>query len=173
MANKTVMAVDLCCDKCKKIALHSVTKIEGIDSLSIDMKQRTLTVIGDADPVGVANMLRKKFRCAKLISAGTVTAPPPRPKEDDKKGKEDKTKGAKIEETPNVVPKGALKKVRFAEAISPQPMSYTVCEAQCYPPCPDCSNREEILWPRYQDPSDPNEVSYVWNEEKHDPCRTM
>lgn len=74
MANKTVMKLHMNdCYKCKKVALHSVTKIEGIDSLTINMKENTLTVIGDADPVCMSNVLRKKFRCAQLISVGPVS----------------------------------------------------------------------------------------------------
>lgn len=74
MANKTVMKLHMNdCYKCKKVALHSVTKIEGIDSLTINTKENTLTVIGDADPVCMSNLLRKKFRCAQLISVGPVS----------------------------------------------------------------------------------------------------
>lgn len=92
--------------------MHSVTKIDGIDSLSIDMKERTLTVIGDADPVCVTNLLRRKFRCAKLISAGPV--PPPEKKRREK-GRKEKRREERGEEgrkegressssaTPNVV----------------------------------------------------------------------
>jgi hypothetical protein len=54
----------------------TVWVIAGLDSLSFDMKESTLTVIGDADPVCVANLLRKKFRCAEVVYAGTM--PPPR-----------------------------------------------------------------------------------------------
>nr|ABK27066.1 unknown [Picea sitchensis] len=175
MTNKTVMSLDLRCDKCKKIALHSITKIEGIDSLSIDMKERTLTVIGDADPVGVANMLRTKFRCAKLLSAGPVPSAPAKKKEEEKKEEQkDEKKGEKKEEK-----KGEKKEEKKENPdgkktlMAPQPMWYSVCEAQCYPPSPDCSDRPEILWPRYQNPHAPNEVTYVWNEEKQDPCTTM
>lgn len=74
MANKTVLRLYMNdCYKCKRVALHSVTKIEGIDSLTIDMKENTLTVIGDADPVCMSNLLRKKFRCAQLLSVGPAS----------------------------------------------------------------------------------------------------
>lgn len=69
MVNKTVIRLEMKdCDKCKKIALQSVAKIVGIDSLSINMEDCTLTVIGEADPVFVAKTLRRKFRGVEIVS---------------------------------------------------------------------------------------------------------
>lgn len=222
--NKTVMKLDMNgCYKCKKVALHSVTKIEGIDSLSINLKDNTLTVIGEADSVTVANMLRRKFRCAEMISGGPMPPPPPppkeeekpkepekqeepkkeepkkeeeKPKEEEKKEEEKPKEEKKEEEKPKEEekkeenPKAEEKKPEPEEekkpekkeepvvvaqsALSPQPMWYQVCDAQCYPPCSACSSRPEIMWPRYHQPgSGPNEVWYVWNEEKQESCTIM
>jgi len=150
------------CYKCKKVALHSVTEIEGLDSLSFDMKESTLTVIGDADPVCVANLLRKKFRCAEVVYAGTM--PPPRE--------------PKTPRVPTPAPPPA----------PPRPKCCHVCEAQCCsrcsacscrpvkccPPCSACSCRPDILWPQYQHPcANPGEVWYVWKEEPQDSCVIM
>eukprot|EP00252_Welwitschia_mirabilis_P010288 TRINITY_DN23485_c0_g1_i1.p1 TRINITY_DN23485_c0_g1~~TRINITY_DN23485_c0_g1_i1.p1 ORF type:complete len:224 (+),score=22.82 TRINITY_DN23485_c0_g1_i1:177-848(+) len=77
MANKTVLWVDMHCRKCKKIALHSVSKLEGIDKVEIDMKQKTMTVIGDADPACITNQLRKDFPCTRIISVGPASEKPP------------------------------------------------------------------------------------------------
>jgi len=206
--NKTVMRLDMNgCYKCKKIALHSVTKIEGIDSLEINMKDSTMTVIGEADSVSVANMLRRKFRCAEMITGGPMPPPPPPPKKEEKpkeekpkeeKPKEEKPKEEKKEEKPKEEkkedkpkeekkeekPKEEEKKPEekkpeekppaVVQQVIHRPVWHQVCDAQCYPPCPTCSSRPEIMWPRYQQPgSAPNEVWYVWNEEKQESCTIM
>lgn len=224
--NKTVMKLDMNgCYKCKKVALHSVTKIEGIDSLSMNMKDSTLTVIGEADSVTVANMLRRKFRCAEMIYGGPMPPPPPPPKaveepkeaektkeaekqeepkkeEEEKKEEQPKEEEKKEEEKPKEEEKKEEEKPKEEEkkeeekpkeeeknpekkedpvpvvvaqsALSPHPMWYQVCDAQCYPPCSACSNRPEIMWPRYNQPGcGPNEVWYVWNEEKQESCTIM
>eukprot|EP00253_Pinus_taeda_P030233 PITA_30233 len=165
------MSLDLYCDKCKKVALHCVTKIEGIDSLSIDMKERTLTVIGDADPLCIANLLRTEFRCAKLLSAGPVSLSPAQPKEE--KATDEKNAMAEAEK-----PKEEQKEEKNEEdgkgaAGSSEAMWYPLCEAQCCPPCSVCSSRPEILWPRYHPSRAPNEIWYVWNEGKQDSCTIM
>lgn len=76
MVNKTVIRLDMKgCHKCEKIALQSVTKIEGIHSLSIEMEDCTLTVIGEADPVFVAKKLRRKFKCVEIVSVEPMPLP--------------------------------------------------------------------------------------------------
>lgn len=75
IVNKTVICLDLKgCDNCKKIALQSVTKIEGIHSLS--MEDGTLTVIGEADPAFVAKKLRRKFQCVEIVSVEPMSSLP-------------------------------------------------------------------------------------------------
>lgn len=46
----------------------------GLDSISVDMKEQKLTVIGDMDPVAVVKKLRKNFY-AELVSVGPAKEP--------------------------------------------------------------------------------------------------
>ncbi|KAK8603108.1 hypothetical protein V6N13_085304 [Hibiscus sabdariffa] len=41
--------------------MEVVSGLSGIDSISIDMKDKKLTVIGDVDPINVARELRKQW----------------------------------------------------------------------------------------------------------------
>lgn len=186
MANKTVMRLHMNdCYKCKKVALQSVTKIEGIDSLTVNMKENTLTVIGDADPVLVANLLRKKFRCAEVVSVGPVpqTAAGKGGAGEGGKGGETGTgkggggsgKGGEGKEKGGGDGKGGEGKDKGGGGgAKGGGGGGTVCMAQCHPPCWACSSRPDILWPRYYEPcANPGEVLYVWNEDKQDSCAIM
>ena len=56
----------------------------GIESISMDMKEKKLTVVGDVDPVNVVGKLRK-FWYAEIVSVGPA-------KEEKKDGKKDEGK---------------------------------------------------------------------------------
>lgn len=185
------------CYKCKKVALHSVTKIEGIDSLTVNMKENTLTVTGDADPVCVANLLRKKFRCAEVVSVGPVPQAAGGKEGGGGKGGEggkgkgggegkDKgeggAKGGEGKDKGGGGAKGGEGKDKGggggkgggAGEGKGSGGGGTVCVAQCHPPCLACSGGREILWPRHYDPyANPREVLYVWDEDKQDSCAIM
>eukprot|EP01018_Ginkgo_biloba_P027497 Gb_25182 [translate_table: standard] len=72
-------------ERSKRRALKAVAGVEGVDSVSIDMKQKTITVIGEADPVYLTKKLRK-FGYTELVSVG----PAKEEKKDDKKPQEKK-----------------------------------------------------------------------------------
>nr|ADE77637.1 unknown [Picea sitchensis] len=57
----------------KRRALHSITKVEGIDSISLNMMEKKITVIGEADPVCITIKLRK-FGFTELLSVGPADA---------------------------------------------------------------------------------------------------
>lgn len=59
----------------------------GVDSISMDMKEKKLTVIGDVDPVEVVSKLRKTWH-TEIVSVG----PAKEEKKDDKKKEDDKKK---------------------------------------------------------------------------------
>ncbi|XP_057842355.1 heavy metal-associated isoprenylated plant protein 39 [Cryptomeria japonica] len=68
---KMVLQVTIEDEKSKRKALKAVATVEGVDSVAVDMKQKKITVIGEADPVFVTLRLRKYgFCCAELISVG-------------------------------------------------------------------------------------------------------
>ncbi|XP_014513187.1 heavy metal-associated isoprenylated plant protein 39-like [Vigna radiata var. radiata] len=57
--NKVVLQVELLDDKTKKKAMKAVSKISGVESVSMEMKEQKLTLIGDMDAVVVVEKLRK------------------------------------------------------------------------------------------------------------------
>ncbi|XP_024020555.1 heavy metal-associated isoprenylated plant protein 39-like [Morus notabilis] len=78
--------------------LHVCNFLSGIDSISMDMKEKKLTVVGDVDPVEIVNKLRKTW-FTEIVSVG----PAKEEKKDDGKkddGKKDdgKKDGGKKDE---------------------------------------------------------------------------
>eukprot|EP01018_Ginkgo_biloba_P029659 Gb_20315 [translate_table: standard] len=71
---KTVIKLEVNCQKCKKLALRTVTKVNGIDSVSVNMMEKNLTVIGDSCPEQLMCKIKKKFPCAKLVTFGPEEA---------------------------------------------------------------------------------------------------
>ncbi|KAF5942680.1 hypothetical protein HYC85_020322 [Camellia sinensis] len=70
---KIEVKVSIHCHKCKSDVLKSVTKLQGIDQVSVDSEKGILTVIGNVDPTG---------KVAELIGVGPPRAkenPPPKP----------------------------------------------------------------------------------------------
>ncbi|MBA0616109.1 hypothetical protein Godav_016184 [Gossypium davidsonii] len=41
--------------------MKAVSGLSGVDSISMDMKDKKLTVIGDVDPINIVNKLRKQW----------------------------------------------------------------------------------------------------------------
>ncbi|KAK1440363.1 hypothetical protein QVD17_06188 [Tagetes erecta] len=72
--------VNMHSEKCRRGVMKTVTKLSGVDQVSVDLPKEMLVVIGDVDPVCVTTSLRKKKWVAKIISVG-----PKKPKDDDKK----------------------------------------------------------------------------------------
>ncbi|KAI8021147.1 Heavy metal-associated isoprenylated plant protein 43 [Camellia lanceoleosa] len=73
---KIELKVGIHCQKCKTEVLKAVTKLTGIDHVSVDAEKGTLTVIGNVDPVCVTTQVRKTGKVVELISVG-----PPKPPE--------------------------------------------------------------------------------------------
>ncbi|KAJ8567551.1 hypothetical protein K7X08_019759 [Anisodus acutangulus] len=76
MVQKTVLKVDVSCDKCKKKILKAVSGLPGVEKIEIDEAKGTLTVMGDADPYEVIVRSRKAGKFAEVVSIGPPPAPP-------------------------------------------------------------------------------------------------
>ncbi|GLJ10210.1 hypothetical protein SUGI_0124120 [Cryptomeria japonica] len=87
---KIVLKLSIEDEKSKKRALKAVAGVQGVESVAVDMKEKKMTVIGEADPVIVTSKLRK-YGYAEVLSVGPAKEekkePPPKqePKKEEKK----------------------------------------------------------------------------------------
>ncbi|OAY60786.1 heavy metal-associated isoprenylated plant protein 43 [Manihot esculenta] len=79
MVQRTVLKVDVSCQKCKTKLLKAVSALQGVDKMEVDEGKGTLTVTGNADPYEIIVRTRKAGKYADVVSIG---APPPPPKQE-------------------------------------------------------------------------------------------
>ncbi|MCL7042023.1 hypothetical protein MKW94_014096 [Papaver nudicaule] len=99
---KIIVSLDLHDDRCKQKAMRSVTGISGVDSVSVDMKDKKLTVIGDVDATLIVKKLRRHCHTT-IVSVGP--AKEPEKKKEEPKKVEPKKEEPKKEEPKKVEPK--------------------------------------------------------------------
>ncbi|TKY45256.1 25S rRNA (uracil2634-N3)-methyltransferase [Spatholobus suberectus] len=66
---KLVLKVDLHDDKIKKKAMKTASGLSGIKSISVDVKDMKLILLGDIDPVSAVSKLRKWCH-TEIVSVG-------------------------------------------------------------------------------------------------------
>uniref|UniRef100_A0A7N0UF33 HMA domain-containing protein n=1 Tax=Kalanchoe fedtschenkoi TaxID=63787 RepID=A0A7N0UF33_KALFE len=111
VVQKTVLKVDLSCDKCRKKLLKAVTGLEGVDKIELDTAKETITVTGTADPYEIIIRARKAGRYAQVVTIGPPPAPAapakkPEEKKDDSKPEDKKMDGKKDDkktDTPTII----------------------------------------------------------------------
>ncbi|XP_042038865.1 heavy metal-associated isoprenylated plant protein 43-like [Salvia splendens] len=94
MVQKTVMKVNISCNKCKTNIFKAVSGLPGVDKVEVDGAKGTLSVTGDADPYEIIVKTRKVGKFAEVVSIG----PPPKPQE--KKPEPKKPEEKKAEQKP-------------------------------------------------------------------------
>ncbi|KAL0006520.1 hypothetical protein SO802_014081 [Lithocarpus litseifolius] len=76
MPQKIMIKVNINCQICKTEVLNAITKLTGIDKVSVDGEKGMLTIVGDFDQVLVVRNLKKIGKVLEIISVG-----PPKPPE--------------------------------------------------------------------------------------------
>ncbi|XP_017438139.1 heavy metal-associated isoprenylated plant protein 39-like [Vigna angularis] len=97
---KVVLKVDVHEDKIKQKVMKVVSGISGVESVSVDMKDKKLTLIGDIDPVQVVAKPRKFYHTEIVFVGAVKEEKKEEPKKDDKK-KEDEKKDSTKEIVPD------------------------------------------------------------------------
>ncbi|KAI5017592.1 hypothetical protein ZWY2020_042480 [Hordeum vulgare] len=92
MSKKIVVKLELNSGKDKQKAMKAVSALVGIDSLSVDMATRKMTVIGMVDPVDVVSKLRKAWS-ASIDSVGPAKEPEKKDGDGKKDGADAKKEG--------------------------------------------------------------------------------
>ncbi|KAJ4777128.1 Heavy metal transport/detoxification superfamily protein [Rhynchospora pubera] len=81
---RVVLKVDLNDDRDKKNVMKTVSSLNGVDSISVDMKDKKVTVIGFVDPIDMVSKLRRQWH-TEIFSVGPAKEPEKK-KEEEKKG---------------------------------------------------------------------------------------
>ncbi|XP_075098311.1 heavy metal-associated isoprenylated plant protein 47-like isoform X2 [Nicotiana tabacum] len=94
---KVVIDLPLSTDKSRSKAMQIAVNIRGVTSVNIDKEKSHLVVIGEGiDSFELMKCLKRKFRCASIVSVEEVK--PPNKEAEEKKKKEEEEKKKKKEE---------------------------------------------------------------------------
>ncbi|KAL9381533.1 hypothetical protein Peur_027190 [Populus x canadensis] len=89
LLQKAVLKLELHDEKAKKKAMKTVSGLSGVDSVSIDMKDKKMTVIGGIDPVCIVAKLRKLCH-TEIVTVGPAKEPEKKKDEPKKQGDQKK-----------------------------------------------------------------------------------
>ncbi|KAK4343955.1 hypothetical protein RND71_037049 [Anisodus tanguticus] len=96
MKQKVVIDIPLGTDKGRSKAMQIAVNINGVTSVNIDKEKSHLVVIGEGvDSFQLMKCLKRRFRCARIVSVEEVKPPN---KDDEKKKKEEEEKKKKKED---------------------------------------------------------------------------
>ncbi|XP_030932966.1 heavy metal-associated isoprenylated plant protein 39-like [Quercus lobata] len=114
-------------NKSKQKAMKAVSGLSGVDSISMDMKDKKLTVTGDIDPVDVVNKLRK-LCYTDIVSVGPAKEEKKKeePKKEEPK-KDDKKKDAKEEQKAYVMPYSPYMTYHYVRSAEEDPNACVIC----------------------------------------------
>ncbi|XP_058779142.1 heavy metal-associated isoprenylated plant protein 39-like [Vicia villosa] len=68
---KVVLKVDFNNDKIKQKVMKTSSSLSGVESISMDMKEKKLTLLGNIDPVKAISKLRKLCH-VEIVSVGPL-----------------------------------------------------------------------------------------------------
>ncbi|XP_010313956.1 heavy metal-associated isoprenylated plant protein 16-like [Solanum lycopersicum] len=128
MKKKIVIDIPVSSDRCISKAMQMAVTICGVTSVNVDKGKGHLIVIGEGvDSFALMKCIKRRFRCANIVSVEEVK--PPNPEEEAKKKKEAEEKKKKEEE--------AKKKKECKEEKEKCCKSCCDCCPPCCPPsCP-------------------------------------
>ncbi|MCL7028006.1 hypothetical protein MKW94_025899 [Papaver nudicaule] len=124
---KIIVSLDLHDDRCKQKAMRSVTGISGVDSISVDMKGKKLTVIGDVDATLIVKKLRRHCHTT-IVSVGPAKEPEKK-KEEPKKVEPKKVEPKKIVYDPVVDAYRAYnpQMITYYQSVEENPNACVIC----------------------------------------------
>ncbi|XP_031120467.1 heavy metal-associated isoprenylated plant protein 16-like [Ipomoea triloba] len=142
MKQKMTISLPINVDKCRAKAMKIAVGVAGVSSVNIDEAKNQLVIIGvGVDSFELIKCLKKKFKCASILSIEEVKPPPPAQQKDGGKKEGDKKEGEKKDGDK----KKEEEKKKGDDCCKPCPCP---CPRPCPPPNP-CVQYYPVCQPFY------------------------